>query len=92
LDKFKIFETSQYIADIDRELRHKKRYIENKLHVYIYPQLRSQPYVGKNIKKLKGYDPDTWRYRIGNYRFFYTINGKDRLVLMIAADGRDDAY
>lgn len=66
--------------------------IRKKLLEYVYPQLRNNPYLGKNIKKLKNYKPDTWRYRIGDYRFFYEINEKERVVYMIAADSRKDSY
>ena len=44
------------------------------------------------IKKLRNYKPDTWRYRIGDYRFFYEIDDKEKIVFMIAADNRGDAY
>jgi len=59
---------------------------------YAYPQLRQNPYYGKNIKKLVNYDPDTWRYRIGDYRFFYTIDDHKKIVYMLAADNRQGAY
>ena len=58
----------------------------------MYPQLRQNPYFGKNIKKLKNYTPDTWRYRIGDYRFFYKIDALQKTVFMLAADKRGDAY
>lgn len=66
--------------------------IRKKLSDYVYPQLRDNPYMGKNIKKLKNYKPDTWRYRIGKYRFFYEIDENDDIVFMIAADARKDSY
>lgn len=63
-----------------------------KLQTYAYPQLRQQPYFGKNIKKLRNYSPDTWRYRIGDYRFFYTIDDRRKIVFMLAIDHRGSAY
>jgi len=39
--------------------------------------------IGKNIKKLVNYKPDTWRYRISSYRFFYEINDQSKIVFMI---------
>jgi len=60
--------------------------------VYVYPQLRDNPHFGKNIKKLKNYQPETWRYRIGAYRFFYEINTKENIVYMLAVDSRKDSY
>ncbi len=47
---------------------------------------------GSNIKKLGNYDPPTWRYRIGDYRFFYTVDDKKKLVIMLSADNRQGAY
>ncbi|MDO8580860.1 MAG: type II toxin-antitoxin system RelE/ParE family toxin [Candidatus Omnitrophota bacterium] len=66
--------------------------IHAKLRHFAYPQLTIQPYFGKNIKKLRHYKPETWRYRIGDYRFFYTIDDKKKIVFMIAADNRQNAY
>ena len=92
LSSFKIFETDQFSKDLEREFGNHREKIEKKLLSYAYPQLRHQPYFGKNIKKLKGYKPETWRYRIGDYRFFYTIDDRKNIVLMITADNRADAY
>lgn len=58
----------------------------------VYPQLRAQPFFGRNIKKLKGYKPETWRYRIGGFRFFYEIDDSRRIVFMIAVDTRQKSY
>ena len=66
--------------------------IRKKLREYVYPQLRQNPHSGKNIKKLRSYKPDTCRYRISDYRFFYEINEDERLVFMIAASARKDSY
>jgi mRNA interferase RelE/StbE len=63
-----------------------------KLHEYVYPQLRSNPVTGNNIKRLKGTYSDMWRYRIGAWRFFYKIDEKHRIVSMIAASHRSSAY
>ena len=59
---------------------------------YVYPQLRDNPHFGKNIKKLKNYQPETWRYRIGGYRFFHEINEKESIVYMLAVDSRKESY
>ena len=93
MDKFRIFETDQFIEDLGaREFKGHGEMIAGKLSEYVYPQLRNNPYFGKNIRKLKNYKPETWRYRIGDYRFFYEINEKDRIVYMLAADSRKDSY
>jgi mRNA interferase RelE/StbE len=92
LNSFKIFEADQFSKDLEHEFGNQREKIEEKLLSYVYPQLRQQPYFGKNIKKLKGYKPETWRYRIRGYRFFYTIDDRKKIVFMTTADNRTDAY
>jgi mRNA interferase RelE/StbE len=92
LDKFRIFETAQFQEDLEAILGERLIKISAKLHGYVYPQLRKQPYFGKNIRKLKGYKPDTWRYRIGSYRFFYEIDDKRKIIFMIAVEARSKSH
>jgi mRNA interferase RelE/StbE len=92
LIKFRIFETAQFQDDLEAKPGERSKKIIAKLHGYVYPQLRKQPYFGKNIKKLKGYKPDTWRYRIGNYRFFYEIDDRQKIIFMIAVEARSKSY
>jgi mRNA interferase RelE/StbE len=92
LNKFKIFETEQFLEDMQSNFRGQGGRIREKLKAYVYPQLKGNPHFGKNIKKLKNYQPETWRYRIGRYRFFYEIDAKERIVFMITADDRKDSY
>lgn len=92
MGKFKEIETDGFQEDLNRDFSGQQERIFKKLQEYVYPQLRSQPYYGPNIKKLKNYKPDTWRYRIGDYRFFYEIDDKNHLVIMITAEHRGHAY
>ena len=92
MGSFKIFETDQFSKDLESGFANQREKIEAKLLSYVYPQLKAQPYFGKNIKKLKGYKPETWRYRIGGYRFFYAIDDRKKIVFMTSADNRADAY
>jgi mRNA interferase RelE/StbE len=92
LTKFRIFETDRFMGDLKKDFSGYAAGIRAKLAEYVYPQLRSNPYFGPNIKKLRGYSPDTWRYRIGDYRFFYTINEKEGVVYMLTAEARKDSY
>lgn len=66
--------------------------VQKKLEGYVYPQLRQEPHVGKNIRKLKCWVPETWRYRVGDWRFFYEIHENDRTVTLTTVDHRRDAY
>ena len=45
-----------------------------------------------NKKKLKGYVPDTWRYRSGKFRIFYTVDQDEEIIYMLTIDHRKDAY
>lgn len=90
--KYRIFETDQFIEDLSQDFEGQGDRIRKKLSEFVYPQLRENPYLGKNIRKLKNYKPDTWRYRIGKYRFFYEIDEKDRMIYMTTADARKDSY
>lgn len=92
MDDFKIFETLQFLQDLEQDFKGQQGKIKSKLTDYVYPQLRKNPYFGKNIKKLKNYEPETWRYRIRGFRFFFTIDGSKKIVSMISADNREGAY
>jgi mRNA interferase RelE/StbE len=92
LSDFRIFETDQFLADLRSRLGSRQEKIIARLRADVYPQLRLQPYFGRNIKKLKAYRPETWRYRIGMFRFFYEIDDSRKIVFMIAADTRQSSY
>ena len=89
---FQIFETQDYIDRLEELLGKKQEAFNKKLQDYVYPQLRRQPYFGKNIKKLKACARPTWRYRVGDIRLFYQIDSDGNIVLMTAAMLRKDAY
>ncbi|MBN2200268.1 MAG: type II toxin-antitoxin system RelE/ParE family toxin [Candidatus Aminicenantes bacterium] len=92
MNDYRIFETEQFQDDLRSSLGPRREKIVAKLHNDVYPQLRRQPYFGRNIKKLKGYRPETWRYRVGMYRFFYEIDAVRKIVFMLAADTRQSGY
>ena len=92
MDNFKIFETDQFLEDLEQDFSGQQERIRRKLAAYVYPQLKQNPYFGKHIKKLTNYKPETWRYRIGDYRFFYTIDDHKKIVSMLTVDHRGSAY
>jgi len=92
LNKFRIFETNQFLKDLKQDFSGQQERIKTKLANHVYPQLKQNPYFGKNIKKLVNYKPDTWRYRISSYRFFYEIDNQNKIVFMISVDNRQNAY
>jgi mRNA interferase RelE/StbE len=89
---YDLFETDEFLKCIDRLQKRDQALVQSKLREYVYPQIKSAPHFGINIKKLKGYSPNTWRYRIGNYRVFYTIDENDQLILLLIVENRDKAY
>lgn len=67
-------------------------FLREKLRAYVYPQLRKMPHLGPNIRKLRAYKPETWRYRIGCFRVFYLVDESERIVFMLTFDQRRDAH
>ena len=89
---YRLFETEQFMKDMRAIARSGLTRIEQKLRKIVYPELKQQPHFGPHIKKLKGWNPETWRYRIGAWRFFYVIDEEAHIVFMTAAEHRGSAY
>ncbi len=90
--EYRIFETRQFRKDLRQIAKAGHQEVAGKLQSIAYPQLRQAPHYGPNVRQLKGYAPQTWRYRIGAWRFFYEIDEAKAIVLMIAASHRGSAY
>lgn len=88
----RIFETRQFDEDLDELARSGRPDLVRKLRATVYPQLSERPHFGPHVGKLKHYSPETWRYRIGAWRFFSEIDEEERIVFMIAASHRGSAY
>ena len=89
---YKIFETNEFLKRLDKLANREESFIKKKLLQYIYPQLKEEPHYGNNIKKLVGYKPETWRYRIGKFRLFYVIDETEKIIYILSIDFRKDAY
>jgi mRNA interferase RelE/StbE len=92
LSEFRIFETDEFQKKLCKLPAAASWFVQKKLTDYVYPQLRKDPFLGPNIKKLKGYDPAIWRYRIGKFRVFFMVDQAERIVFMLSLDDRRDAY
>ena len=92
LSRYGVFETQQFEKDLKQLARAGHPSVLKKLRHIVYPQLRSNPHFGTHVRKLRNYSPETWRYRIGAWRFFYEIDEGERIVFMIAALHRGSAY
>jgi mRNA interferase RelE/StbE len=89
---YQLFLTNEFDSGLDKITSRDRQSIEKKINDYMAPQIKIEPHYGPNIKKLKGYNPETWRYRIGRYRLFYVINESESRVDFISIDQRKDAY
>jgi mRNA interferase RelE/StbE len=89
---YKIFETDEFLKRLVKFSTNDKKFIETKLKNLIYDQLRLEPHFGNNIKKLRGYTPETWRFRIGKYRLFYSKDENDKILFILTIEFRKDAY
>ena len=89
---YRIFLTSEFLKQLDKIEPPIRKKLDKKIEEYISPQLKQEPHFGQNVRKLRGYKPDTWRYRIGSFRLFYFIDEKEKVVAMISIDDRKDAY
>lgn len=92
MSDYRVFETDEFRGRKERVARQTGRSLDRKLLDYIYPQLKQEPHFGPNIKRLQGYTPLTWRYRLGDYRIFYFIDETERIVFLLTLDHRKDIY
>jgi len=82
LSDFRVFETDEFLKKLKKILPQDAAFLRKKLDTFVYPQ----------IKKLRGYSPDTWRYRIGRFRVFYLIDQKEKIIYILTVVNRKDAY
>ena len=86
---FSIAETETFRKRIGRpELKR----LYPKIHDYVYPILRRNPFFGPNIKRLKGRYSEFYRYRVGQHRLFYKISPEKVVVYVIDIRHRGRAY
>ena len=89
---FRIFATRQFSKDLATFGPAVRIRIEARLREYVYPILPQNPHFGPNIKRLKNWELPTWRYRVGEWRFFYEVDEIEKIVFLVAADHRKQAY
>ena len=92
LSMHRIFETKTFLQSLEQDFAGKQGKIKKKLREYVYQQLKISPAFGPKIKKLRDWEPPTWRYRISSYRFFYQIDEDRKIVSMLLAEHRGHAY
>ena len=57
-----------------------------------FQSLEKDPRQGNNVKPLKGKFAGSYRYRLGDLRVVYTINGSAVTVFVITIAKRSDVY
>ena len=92
MSNYRIFETEEFAKALEKLTKTNISFIQKKLAGYVYPQIKKEPCFGKNIKKLRDYNPDTWRYRLGKFRLFYTVDHEEKIIYILTVDFRKDAY
>lgn len=92
MSEYQIFETEEFDKKFKKLSSRDVSFIRKKLDTFVYPQIKTDPFWGNNIKKLQGYNPDTWRYRIGKFRLFYIVDNEERVIYILTIDNRKDAY
>ena len=92
MSNYRIFETDEFAKALKKLSNTNISFIQKKIGSYVYPQIMNEPCFGKNIKKLRDYNPDTWRYRLGKFRLFYTVDHENRIICILTFDFRKDAY
>ena len=92
MSDFRVFETEEFAKQFKKLPPRDAGFLRRKLDSYVYPQIKKEPFWGNNIKKLQGYSPDTWRYRIGNFRLFYVVDADEQVIFILTVDRRKDVY
>ena len=92
LPEFRIFETDEFEKKFKKLSSRNATFLRKKLDSFVYPQIKEEPFWGNNVKKLRGYSPDMWRYRIGNFRLFYIIDQEEQIIDILTVEDRKDAY
>jgi mRNA interferase RelE/StbE len=89
LANYKIAETETFEKKI-KTIKYKNLY--SKITDYVYPILRTNPFFGPNIKKLKGEFNELYRFRIGDFRLFYKVAEETVIVFIVDIESRKDVY
>ncbi len=92
MPEFRLYETREFLAALGKLQPADATWVRRKLQEHVYPQIKGEPFFGANIKKLRGYSPDTWRYRLGRFRLFYIVDETRGIIFVLTVDQRKDAY
>ena len=85
LNKFKIAETENFSKKIKSK---KYEALYSKIFDNVYPLIKSNPFFGINIKKLKGECSDLYRFGIRHYKLFYMVDEKKLTIFVIDIENK----
>jgi len=88
--RFRIAETDSFRKQLKKNPDLHPTY--RRITEYVYPLLRENPYFGPNIKRLRHEFSGLYRYRVGDYRLFYSIDEGQVLVIVVRLEHRKSAY
>lgn len=57
-----------------------------------FDRLRTDPYRGANVKRLRGELAGYYRYRVGNHRVVYRIDSDGNAVIVVIISHRGQVY
>jgi mRNA interferase RelE/StbE len=66
--------------------------IRQKQIMKVLNKLQADPYNLPNVKRIKGSDFETYRYRLGDFRLIYRIHNDKLLILVLDIGPRGDIY
>jgi mRNA interferase RelE/StbE len=92
LSDYSVLETSEFLEQLAAAPAAERAWLRVKLDSLVIPRLRVQPHFHGQVVKLRGWSPETWRWRLGRWRAFYEIDEADRIVALTALSRRRDAY
>jgi len=87
--EYQIAETATFQKLVESPA-HRRNY--QKILKDVYPKLRANPYFGPNIRRLTGNLESIFRYRIGDYRLFYSVDPAEKRIYILGLHDRKDAY
>lgn len=88
MNSYNIFETQFFSLKISRLSYNDSIKLKTILKRYIYPELKKGPKYGRNIRKILIDDNEFWRYNMGIFRIFYTVDDEDSKIFILTLDIR----
>ena len=76
MGSFRILETREFLWRLEALEPSVRGFVGGSRKQLFIPSSERGPFFGRNIRKLEGFSPEVWRYRLGDYRLFYAVTRK----------------